>query len=131
MILSDSGPLQYAVAVNRRGLDEKERTGDAAASTVSFGKLECIHAVTEAIQSLTPHISVDLTNPQVKSVIGYVLEMTTVVCLEPVKSFAMPVGWYEILQSYLCQVLHTGVTVFFKVFCERRDVNLDIKKACV
>lgn len=62
--ISSNNPLKYAVAVNRRGLDEKERTGDAAASTVSFGKLECIHAVTEAIQSLTPHISVDLTNPQ-------------------------------------------------------------------
>jgi len=68
--------LQYAVAVNRRGLEEKEKTGEAAASTVSFGKLDCIHAVAEAIQSLTPYISVDLTNPQVtmKLVVGYVLK---------------------------------------------------------
>lgn len=61
---SDAGSLQYAVAVNRRGV-EKEKTGDGAASTGSFGKLECIHAVAEAIQVLTPCVSVDLTNPQV------------------------------------------------------------------
>jgi hypothetical protein len=62
---SDAGSLQYAVAVNRRGLEEKEKTGEGVASTGTFGKLECIHAVAEAIQSLSPHVSVDLTNPQV------------------------------------------------------------------
>ena len=62
---SDPGSLQYAVAVNRRGLEKKEKTGEGAASTSTFGKLECIHAVAEAIQSLTPYVSVDLTNPQV------------------------------------------------------------------
>lgn len=62
---SDAGSLQYAVAVNRRGLEEKGKTIEGAAPVGTFGKLECIHAVAEAIQSLTPYVSVDLTNPEV------------------------------------------------------------------
>ncbi|XP_024385950.1 uncharacterized protein [Physcomitrium patens] len=60
--ISSSSPLKYAVAVNKRGLEDKEKPGVTTASV--FGKPECIHAVAEAIQSLTEYISVDLTNPQ-------------------------------------------------------------------
>lgn len=56
--------MQYAVAVNRRGLEEKSEPGKPAAA--SFGKVECINAVGEAIRSHTSDISVDLTNPQVR-----------------------------------------------------------------
>ncbi|KAG0589137.1 hypothetical protein M758_2G248300 [Ceratodon purpureus] len=61
---SSNNPLKYAVAVNRRGLEEKGKTIEGAAPVGTFGKLECIHAVAEAIQSLTPYVSVDLTNPE-------------------------------------------------------------------
>lgn len=65
MLHAHSGSSQYAVAVNKRGLEDKEKPGVTTASV--FGKPECIHAVAEAIQSLTEYISVDLTNPQVVS----------------------------------------------------------------
>lgn len=53
--------LQFAVAVNKRGLEEKESKEGGE----MFGKMECIHAVAEAVQSVAKHTSVDLTNPEV------------------------------------------------------------------
>lgn len=53
--------LQFAVAVNKRGLEEKESKEGGGI----FGKMECIHAVAEAVQSVAEHTLVDLTNPEV------------------------------------------------------------------
>ncbi|CAK9222555.1 unnamed protein product [Sphagnum troendelagicum] len=66
---STDQPLKYAVAFNRRGVEDKHSnisssTGDTSVQGVTLGKIECIDVIAGAVQTVTSNTVVDLVNPE-------------------------------------------------------------------
>ncbi|CAK9874226.1 unnamed protein product [Sphagnum jensenii] len=66
---STDQPLKYAVAFNRRGVEDKHSnissiTGDTSVQGGTLGKIECIDVIAGAVQTVTSHTVVDLVNPE-------------------------------------------------------------------
>lgn len=58
--------LQYAISFNRRGFKAREVDGSKMSQDdEGFDRMSCIHLVTAAVTSVTPHTIVDLGAPQV------------------------------------------------------------------
>lgn len=58
-------PLKYAISFNRRGFKAREVDGSKMSQDgEGFDRMSCIHLVTAAVASVTPHAIVDLGAPQ-------------------------------------------------------------------
>ncbi|MCO5615020.1 hypothetical protein L7F22_069308 [Adiantum nelumboides] len=59
---TEKQPLKYAVSFNRRGFEA--RKVDKSTNDESIDRMSCIHLVTTAMATVTPHTVVDLLTPQ-------------------------------------------------------------------